>query len=126
MMTVQLTLNVPDETVKLAQSVADMYDMSVENVVANLLFSTLPLTPSIDPNHSVTELSDTDLMALSQITMTTDADKQHLELLRKQQQKPLSVAEKRELHWFSQVYSIATLYKAKAMVEAVHRGLIVP
>lgn len=125
-MTIKLTLNVPDETVQLAQSVAEMNDTSVENIITNLLFSTLPLIPPIDPNHSVTELSDTDLMALSQITMTPTANKHHLALLHKQQEEPLSPAEKRELHWFSQVYSLATLYKTKAMIEAVRRGLIDP
>ncbi len=125
-MTVQLTLNVPDEMVQLAQTVAEMHDMSVENVVTNLLFSTLPLVPSIDANRSISELSNTDLLALSQITLTADANKQHLALLAKQQEESLSVAEERQLHWYSQIYSIATLYKAKAMIEAAHRGLIDP
>lgn len=125
-MTIKLTLNVPDETVQLAQSVAEMNDTSVENIVTNLLFGTLPLLPSIAPNHSVAELSDADLIALSQISMTEDANKKHLALLDKQQRESLSVSEQRELHWFSQVYSIATLYKTKAMIEAAHRGLIDP
>ena len=125
-MTVKLTLNLPDETVQLAQSVAETHDTSVENIVTNLLFGTLPLIPVIDPNHAVNELTDADLLALSQITMTPDANKQHLILLHKQEEEALSVDEKRELNWFSQVYSIATLYKAKAMVEALHRGLIAP
>ena len=124
-MTVKLTLNLPDETVQLAQTVAETHDTSVENIVTNLLFGTLPLIPVIDPNHAVSELSDADLLALSQITMTPDADKHHLTILHKQKEEPLSVDEKRELNWFSQVYSIATLHKAKAMVEAFHRELIV-
>jgi len=124
-MTVKLTLNLPDETVQLAQTVAETHDTSVENIVTNLLFGTLPLIPVIDPNHAVSELSDAALLEVSQITMTPDADKQHLTLLHKQQEEPLTADEKRELNWFSQVYSIATLYKAKAMVEAFHRELIV-
>jgi hypothetical protein len=125
-MTTKLTLNLPDETVHLAQSVAATQDTSVENVVTNLLFGTLPLIPSIDPIRSISELSDTDLMALSQITLTAAADKRHLALLDKQQREPLTAAEDKELHWYSQVYGIATLYKTKAMIEATHRGLIAP
>lgn len=125
-MTVQLTINVPDETYQLAQTVAEMNDTTVENIVSNLLYSALPLIPSIDPTRSVSELTDDEVMALSHITLTAGADQRQLALLHKQQDITLSPSEQKELGWFTQVEGIATLYKAKAMVEAVRRGLIDP
>ncbi len=117
-------ITLPDETYQLMRQVAAMEETSVEGVIAHLLYKTLPLTPSIDPNHPVETLPDDDLLALTQITLTPEADQRHLLLLQQQQQRSLSPAEQKELSWFTQIYGIATLYKTKAMIEAAQRGLI--
>jgi hypothetical protein len=125
-MTVQLTINVPDEIYRVAEHFAVSTGQPVEDVVANLLGYALPLIPAVDPTRPVSTLSDTELMTLTSITMTPEADHRHSELLTRQREGNLAVGERAELQRLQQVYEIAFLYKNQVLVEAAKRGLWTP
>jgi len=121
---IQMMITVPEKTLQLAQSVSDLTGIPVEQIISNLLDESLPLIPPPDPSRPVVGLPDSDLMALSNITMQPEANKRHLELLGQLGEGVISESGRIELQRLQQVYEIALLYKAQAMVEASKRGLL--
>lgn len=122
-MSIQLTIDVPDDTYQIAQHIARSTGQSVEDIVSHLLGYSLPFVPRINPKQSWSDLTDAEVIALTELQMTAEADVRHSELLEKQNAEALTVDERFELQRLDQLYRIGLVYKAQALAEAVRRGL---
>ena len=77
-------------------------------------------------DRPTSELSDAEVLALSQLEMDRAQDRRLSELLGHQQAGTLTDTEDRELRALMQVYSGGLVRKAQALQEAVRRGLREP
>jgi hypothetical protein len=75
---------------------------------------------------AVSELTDEEVLALSELQMEAAQDERSSLLLDKQQAGQLSEAEGLELRGFLHLYQDGLLLKAHALQEAVRRGLREP
>ena len=75
---------------------------------------------------AISEMSDAEVLALSDLAMDPVQDRRLSELLDQQQAGTLGADERGELDALMQVYQEGLLRKAQALGEAVHRGLRAP
>lgn len=120
------TIAISDKTYQRAEKLARLIRRDVDEILTMLLEVSLPLTPEINIDRPITDLSDSETMALCRLQMQPDSDKRHSELLAFQKERDLRDTEQIELDALTRVYEIGLLYKAQAMAEAVKRGLIEP
>jgi len=78
------------------------------------------------PITSISNLSDEQVLALTELQMEPDQDIRLIELLDRQQAGLLLENERLELRSLMQIYREGLLRKATALSEAVKRGLIEP
>jgi negative regulator of replication initiation len=126
-MAMQVTLNIREETYRYAEWLARTTGRSVSDILATLLDNTLP-APERSTNilKLVEELTDSQVVALTEFQMSPREDRRLSELLRAQQERTLSETEHADLDRLMQVYQQGLLRKAQALREAVHRGLHAP
>lgn len=123
----QITLNIREETYHYAEWLARVTGRSASDILATLLDNTLPSSDrSVQMLKPVEELSDREVLALSEFQMSPRDDRQLSELLQAQQARELTETEKQELARLMQVYQQGLLRKAQALREAVKRGLCAP
>lgn len=123
-MDTQITLTLPDDLYQRATNIADLTGWTVEDAVLVMLEVSLPaLVPLVDLNKPVESLTNDDLLALTNLQMSSEYDTRHSSLLYRQQSGTMSLVEKRELQTLQHVYEIGMIFKSRALAEAVKRGL---
>lgn len=131
-MTTQITLTLPEEVYRRASHLAQLLNRDLADVLTEAI--TLSLSPVAIPPHQpsntsfqpIATLSDTEIIALTELEMEPDQDQRLSELLDQQQAGVLTDAERPELSTLMQIYQEKLLQKAQALREAVQRGLREP
>ncbi len=123
----EIVLSLPDKVYQQATRLAELMNQDVPSVLADTIENTLsPLGSSAIDLTPVAQLSDKELLAVTELQMD-DAQGQRLgNLLEQQQAEDLSAAERSELAGLMQVYNECLVRKAQALAEAVRRGLREP
>jgi hypothetical protein len=121
-----VVLDLPSELVERAEYLAHLTQRDVGSLLADRLAFLLPPLNTLPPPTDylpVSDLSDSEVLALaaSQIGLVQNARMRHLQ--EKRESQSLSVAEQVELLSLWQVYEIGSLRKAESLAEAVRRGL---
>lgn len=126
-MDVQVTVNIPQDTYRRAQRLAELTGRDVADVLADTLDLSLPSlaadvpVPLLDP-----AIDDDQLMALVHLTLPEEDDERLSWLLARQQADELEREEPEELARLMQRYQAYLLVQAEAMALAVQRELIPP
>ncbi len=125
-MSQQVTITLPDETFQRAARLAQLTSREVAEVLADTVeLSLAPLGfPATEPD-ALDDLSDSALLDLSTSELEPEADKRLSQLLDAQQAGQLGTNED-ELRALIQLYQNKWLLKARALEEAVRRGLREP
>jgi hypothetical protein len=121
----QVTLTLPAEVLERAQLWAQRAGRPVADLLAETIeLSLRPLgTPSAEVAVPLTGWSDDEVLAAAETEMDPTADARLSELLSRQQAGSLTEPERGELAALMQLYQEGLLRKARALREAVRRGL---
>lgn len=123
-MSMNVTLSLSDEIYRRAEQLARLTGRDVPAVLADALaISFSLLSPAAVPEGPLSEASDSEVLALSELTMESAQDQRLNVLLDRQQKGELRADERMELIALMQVYQEGLLRKAQALREAVCRGL---
>jgi hypothetical protein len=124
----QITITLPAEILQRAEQLARYTDRSVDQLLAETIeLSLRPLGTSSLPEESMSEWSDESVLTAADDRGLSTAEDQRLsELLNRQQAGVLTAAERPELTTLLDVYQTQLLRKARALREAVCRGLRPP
>ena len=126
-MSTQVTITLPDEIYQRAELFARLANRDVASVLADTIQLSIPLVrPNILDLEPISDLSDEQVFALTELQMEPDQDARLSELLDHQQAGLLSEDERLELQALMQIYQEGLLRKATAFSEAVKRGLMEP
>jgi hypothetical protein len=126
LMDIPVTINLPDDVYR-AERFAHLANRDLSSVLADTLTRSLPpISAEIDTLPAISNLSDRQVMALTQLEMESAQDVRLSELLDKQQSGTLNSEEPQELDILMQIYREGLLRKATALAEAVKRGLMEP
>jgi hypothetical protein len=126
-MSTQITITLPDEVYQRAERFARLANRDIASVLADTIQLSIPTIradiPDLEP---VSNLSDGQVLALTELEMEPDQDIRLSELLDRQQAGLLLENERLELQSLMQIYQEGLLRKATALSEAVKRGLLEP
>jgi predicted transcriptional regulator len=120
-MTAQITLNLPDEVYQQAELLAQQRQRSVSEILVETL--EIFLLPSAKP---VSALSDSEVIALTQLRLQPFQEQRLNELLDRQQSGTITSVEHEELQALIHIYEARLLRQAQSLNEAVRRGLLEP
>ena len=120
-MTAQITLNLPDEVYHQAELLAQQRHRSVSEILVETL--EIFLLPTSKP---VSELSDAEVIAQTQLRLQPIQEQRLSELLDRQQSGTITSVERDELQALIHIYETRLLRQAQALNEAVQRGLLEP
>ncbi|HEY1380293.1 MAG TPA: hypothetical protein VGF55_26055 [Gemmataceae bacterium] len=124
-MSAQVTVTLPDDVLARAETLARRVGRPVEAVLADTIeLSLQPL--GTDPEPPVADWPDERVLAAADAGLPPAADRRLSDLLDAQQAGRLTSAEQAELAALMQVYQDGLLRKARALREAVRRGLREP
>jgi uncharacterized protein YggL (DUF469 family) len=126
-----ITLNLPEDVYNRAEGLAQLIGRNLNDVLIEAISLSLSSTSSINESdrhfsESVKSLSDSEVIAMSELQMESEQDLRLSQLLSKQQAGRLTEAERPELWTLMQVYQTLLVKKAVALREAVSRGLREP
>jgi hypothetical protein len=125
-MTVEVTVSLPEELVEYAKRVGGATQRGVEAVLVDALQMILPIfdtLPNDAFNSSISNLSDTEVLALADSKMDIVQNQRLGELQEQGKLCGLTEAERYELMALLQIYQIGQVRKAEGLAEAVQRGL---
>jgi hypothetical protein len=123
-MSSQIVLDLPDDVLERAESLARRIGRPVADVLVDAVKSSLrPLGPPATPAPPLTDWSDAEVQAAAESTMAEPQSERLSVLLERQREGELADGEPVELAALMQVYHDGTLTKARALGEAVRRGL---
>lgn len=126
-MSTQITITLPDEVYQRAERFARLANRDVASVLADTIQLSIPsVRANVLDLEPISDLSDEQILALTELQMEPDQDTQLSELLDRQQAGLLSEDERLELQTLMQIYQEGLLRKATALSEAVKRGLMEP
>ncbi len=126
-MSTQVVVTLPDEVYASARRLADLMHREVAEVLAEALRIALPgLRSASDPGRPVEALSDADVLAVADLQLPPEQDGRLSMLLDRQQAGIMGEGERAELGALMQAYQEVLLRKARAIEEAVRRGLREP
>jgi len=126
-MSTQVTITLPDEIYQRAELFARLANRDVASVLADTIQLSIPLVrPNILDLEPISDLSDEQGFALTELQMEPDQDARLSELLDRQQAGLLAEEERLGLQALMQIYQEGLLRKATALSEAVKRGLMEP
>ncbi len=126
-MSTQVAVTLPDEVYHRAERLAQLTNRKIAEILADTIELSLPpFSFQSGPVRPIAELSDEEVLALTELQMEPDQDRRLSTLLDKQQAGVLTEAERAELLALMQVYQEGLLQKAQALREAVQRGLREP
>ncbi|NJK70602.1 MAG: hypothetical protein HC941_32595 [Microcoleus sp. SU_5_3] len=120
-MTAKITLNLPDEVYHQAELLAQQCHRSVSEILVETLENFL--LPTAKP---VSALSDSELIAQTQLRLQPVQEQRLSELLDRQQSGTIISVEREELQALIHIYEARLLRQAQALNEAVRRGLLEP
>ena len=126
-MSTQVTITLPDEIYQRAELFARLANRDVASVLADTIQLSIPLVrPNILDLEPISDLSDEQVFALTELQMEPEQDARLSELLYRQQAGLLAEEERLGLQALMQIYQEGLLRKATALSEAVKRGLMEP
>jgi hypothetical protein len=125
-MSTQVVLDLPDDTYERVAQFAAYAKRNVPDIIAAALASTLPSLEALAQLRAIAKLSDREVLALTALRMTPEADRRLSELLDRQQAGELTDLEEAELAALMRTYEMGLLHQSQALAEAVRRGLIPP
>jgi hypothetical protein len=126
-MSTQITITLPDEVYQRVERFAQLANRDIASVLADTIqLSIPPIRVGIPDLELVSNLSDEQVLALTELQMEPEQDTRLSELLDRQQANLLAQDERLELQTLMQIYQEGLLRKATALSEAVKRGLIEP
>jgi len=120
-MTAQITLNLPDEVYHQAELLAQQRHRTVSEILVETLENFLLPTPK-----PVSALSDSEVIAQTQLRLQPLQEQRLSELLDRQQSGTIAFVERDELQALIHIYETRLLRQAQALNEAVRRGLLEP
>ncbi len=120
-MTAQITLNLSDEVYHQAELLAQQCHRSVSEILIETLENFL--LPTAKP---VSALSDSEVIALTQLRLQPVQEQRLSELLEHQQCGTVTNFEREELQALIHIYEDRLLRQAQALNESVRRGLLEP
>lgn len=120
-MTAQITLNLSDEVYRQAELLAQQRHRSVSEILVETLENFL--LPTAKP---VSALSDSEVIALTQLRLQPVQEQRLSELLEHQQCGTVTNFEREELQALIHIYEDRLLRQAQALNESVRRGLLEP
>ena len=120
-MTAQITLNLPDEVYHQAELLAQQRHRTVSEILVETLEKFL--LPTAKP---VSALSDSEVIAQTQLRLQPLQEQRLSELLDRQQSGTIAYVEPDELQALIHIYETRLLRQAQALNEAVRRGLLEP
>lgn len=126
-----ITLNLPEDVYSRAEGLAQLIGRNLNDVLIEAISLSLSSTSPINESErhfseSVKSLSDSEVIAMSELQMESEQDLRLSQLLDEQQAGTLTEAERPELWTLMQVYQTLLVKKAVALREAVSRGLREP
>jgi hypothetical protein len=126
-MTTQITITLSDEIYQRAELFARLANRDVASVLADTIQISIPsVRANVIDLEPIADVSDEQVLALTELQMEPDQDTRLSELLDRQQAGLLFEDERLELQSLMQIYQEGLLRKATAFSEAVKRGLIKP
>jgi hypothetical protein len=120
-MTAQITLNLPDEVYHQAELLAQQRHRTVSEILVETL--EIFLLPTAKP---VSALSDSEVIAQTQLRLQPFQEQRLSELLDRQQSGTIASVELDELQALIHIYETRLLRQAQALNEAVRRSLLEP
>ena len=120
-MTAQITLNLSDEVYRQAELLAQQRHRSVSEILVETLENFL--LPTAKP---VSALSDSEVIALTQLRLQPVQEQRLSELLERKQCGTITQVEREELQALIHIYEDRLLRQAQALNESVRRGLLAP
>lgn len=121
-MSTQLTLDLPENLVARAQTIALRAGQSVNDLLAESIELSLKPWGTV-VEGDIHQCGDEDVLKACGLELSTKDDCRLTELLQRQQAETLLVHEQAELASLMQVYQEGLVRKAEALREAVRRGL---
>ena len=126
-----ITLNLPEEVYNRANHLAQLISRDLTDVLVDAISLSLSPTSPLNESEgnrieSIESLSDSEVIALSELQMESEQDIRLSQLLQKQQADTLESTERPELWTLMQIYQTLLVKKAAALREAVSRGLREP
>jgi hypothetical protein len=126
-MSTQVTITLPDDVYQRAKNFARLANRDIGSVLADTIQSSIPTVREDSINlTSVSDLTDEQVMALTELQMEPHQDLRLSELLDRQQAGIITADERTELQNLMQIYQEGMVRKSSALVEAVQRGLTKP
>jgi hypothetical protein len=126
-MSTQITIILPDEVYRRAERFARLANRDVASILADTIQLSIPsIRTDILDLEPISDLSDEQVLALTELQMEPDQDARLGELLDRQQAGLLAEDDRLELQTLMQIYQEELLRKATALSEAVKRGLMEP
>ncbi|NJL91580.1 MAG: hypothetical protein HC916_18710 [Coleofasciculaceae cyanobacterium SM2_1_6] len=126
-MSTQITITLPDEVYQRAELFARLANRDIASILADTIQLSMPaVRANVLDLEPIANLSDEQVLALTNLQMEPDQDSRLSELLDRQQAGLLIEDEHLELQALMQIYQENLLRKATALSEAVKRGLIEP
>ncbi len=124
-MSTQITITLPDEVYQRAERFARLANRDIASVLVDTIqLSIPPIRADILDLEPISDLSDEQVLALTELQMEPDQDARLSELLDRQQAGLITGDERLELQALMQIYQEGLLRKATALGEAVKRGLM--
>ena len=121
-MSTQLTLDLPENLVARARTIALRAGQSVNDLLAESIELSLKPWGTV-VEGDIHQCGDEEVLKACDLELSTEDDCRLTELLQQQQAETLSVGEQSELASLMQVYQEGLVRKAEALREAVRRGL---
>jgi hypothetical protein len=122
-MSTQITVSLPDDTFKRAETYAAYAQRDLSEIIAAALATSLPSLEVIDELRAISKLPDEEVVSLTELRMEREADLRLSTLLDRQQSGELTELEREELAALMRDYEIGLLRQSQALAEAVRRGL---
>lgn len=115
----QVTIQVSEQVVRHAETVASQTKRQIEEVLSELLESVVSELP-------VDALGDNEVLGLTQLQLPEDQEATLSELLERNRENSLDEQDRRHLDELMRVYEHGLLRKSQALRVAVQRGLLEP
>jgi len=125
-MSIEVTLSLPEQLVEHAERFGQATRRHLEAVLAEALEMMWPILAEGDPIPIVSQLDDTDVLALADSKMDAAQNQRLGELQDRGKTLGLTLAERYELMALLQIYQMGHLRKSEALAEAIRRGLREP
>lgn len=121
-MSTQITVSLPDDTYKRAESYAPYAQRDLSEIIAAALATSLPSREVIDELRAIPKLSDEEIVSLTELRMEPEADRRLSALLDRQQSGKLTELERAEPAALMRECEIGLLRQSQALAKAVRRG----